>query len=131
VDAEESLENELKTWASTFQITHSALQSFLSILRTYHPFLPKDPRTLLKTGTKYNVINLAGGSYYHFGLGKGILQEIAGSGFNTLDISLVKIQFSIDGLPLFKSSNAQFWPILCRIVEPFESKPFTVGLFFR
>lgn len=129
VDAEESLENELKTWATTFKITHSALQSLLTILRTYHPFLPKDPRTLLKTGTKYNVIDIDGGLYYHFGLGKGILEKIVASPFDTLDIKLVQIQFNIDGLPLFKSSNAQFWPILCRIVEPFESKPFVVGLF--
>lgn len=45
---DESLVDELRSWASQFNITHNALQSLLSILRPYHEFLPKDPRTLLK-----------------------------------------------------------------------------------
>lgn len=48
----------------------------------------------------------------------------------------VKVQFNIDGLPLFKSSNAQFWPILavitnCTVFGVLKacSEPFIVSLF--
>lgn len=36
------------------------------------------------------------------------------------------LNFNIDGLPLFKSSNVQIWPILCS-VERFQ--PFVVAVF--
>lgn len=41
---------------------------------------------------------------------------------NKLDIS------NIDGLPLFNSSNLQFWPIL-GLVKNFKSNPFAIGIF--
>lgn len=34
------------------------------------------------------------------------------------DINIQMIQININGLPLFKSSNTQFWPILGRLVDP-------------
>lgn len=46
-----------------------------------------------------------------------------------LDINVVQIQLNIDGLPLFKSSRTQCWPILDRIIEPYQSKPFVIELF--
>ena len=125
-----SLENELQTWASTFKVPHSAIQSLLSILRVYHPFLPKDPRTLLKTATKYDVFDIDGGSYYHFGLAPSLLKLVENRpNAETSDLNSVLVQFNIDGLPLFKSTSTQFWPILCRVIEPFECKPFIVGLY--
>ena len=125
-----SLENELKTWASSFQIPHSALQSLLSTLRVHHPFLPKDPRTLLKTSTYYNVIDIDGGSYFHFGIASSLLRLLQDMpNLEATYIDSVLVQFNIDGLPLFKSTNAQLWPILSHVIEPFESKPSVVGLF--
>lgn len=41
----------------------------------------------------------------------------------------VTIQININGLPLFKSSGTQFWPILGRFTMPLETKPFIVGLY--
>ena len=46
----------LAAWATTFRITHYALQLLL-ILLTFFPHiqLPKDPRTMLKTARRYNI----------------------------------------------------------------------------
>lgn len=41
----------------------------------------------------------------------------------------MSIQLNIDGLPLFKSSSTQFWPILGKLFIPYQSKPFVIGLF--
>ena len=125
-----SLESDLQKWASGFQISHSALQSLLSVLRVHHPTLPKDPRTLLKTTTTYNVVGIDGGSYYHFGLASSLLHLVKNiPNAEPCYVNSVLVQFNIDGLPLFKSTNTQFWPILCRVIDPFESKPFIVGMF--
>ena len=119
---------DLGKWASTFNIPHNAVKDLLCKLHPSHPMLPKDPRTLLKTKTEYEVRNVAGGSYHHFGLEKSLLTEIQSYEF-PIDITALKIQLNIDGLPLFKSSNLQFWPILCRVTHPVVSKPFAVGIF--
>lgn len=120
----------LRIWAAKFDITHSALQSLLAILRPYHTELPKDPRTLLKTTTNYAVVAITGGSYYHFGIKDCILKEIMSSRtISVQDTGLVRMQINIDGLPLFKSSGTQFWPILGMLEEPYQSGPFVIGLF--
>ncbi|KAG1693759.1 hypothetical protein GQR58_006991 [Nymphon striatum] len=117
-------------WVSQFNISLTAIQMLLSILRIYHPLLPKDPRTLLKTKTSYDVANVGGGFYHHFGIETSVMSEIqTNSQVEILDIQSVCLQLNVDGLPLFKSSNTQFWPILGRIVKPYESKPFPIGIF--
>jgi hypothetical protein len=60
---------------------------------------------LLKTPTNYQVLNTAGGSYYHFGIETWVLSK-----FNGIDnVNEVSLQVNIDGLLLFKSSGAQLW----------------------
>ena len=41
-DTDISLEHELCTWATANKITHTGLRELLSLLRRYHPSLPKD-----------------------------------------------------------------------------------------
>jgi hypothetical protein len=43
----------------------------------------------------------------------------------------VQLIINIDGLPLFMSSNVQFWPILCGIVsnDRASMEPFLVALY--
>lgn len=90
-------------------------------LKSYTCFsnLPKDARIILKTKliikTNMRVVN--SGMYYHFGLKNGIEQHFSFPGNSRNEILLV---IGIDGLPIFKSTNSQFWTIL-GYIRPFSS----------
>ena len=71
---------------------------------------------------------IAVGLYYHFGIAVAIKSALS------LDLKLkncdtIHLQLNVDGLPLFKSSNVQFWPILGRLAQSSNGEPFAIGLF--
>lgn len=68
------------------------------------------------------------GSNYHFGITNSLKNIEQFLNFNE---EIVKIVIGIDGLPLTKSSNSAFWPILGYIRHP-SSKPyvFLIGLYW-
>ena len=111
------LTSRLATWASEFNISFVAIASLLSVLRPFHPSLPKDPRTLLKTPRicTNEIKSIAGGSYFHFGIVDSVSKLLQKCSICLDGIKQVFLQINIDGLPLFKSSNTQFGPILGRI----------------
>ena len=119
----------LARWAVKNMIPHNNLRELLTILHPYHQDIPKDPRTLLSTGKVTGVKEIAGGSYFHFGL-KSELQHILESSNNCVPPGRLDIQLNIDGLPLFKSTNDQFWPILGLLQHVKGQKPFVIGLFY-
>uniref|UniRef100_A0A8D8VVU2 Uncharacterized protein n=1 Tax=Cacopsylla melanoneura TaxID=428564 RepID=A0A8D8VVU2_9HEMI len=49
-----------------------------------------------------------------------------------VNVDILKLQIGIDGLPLFKSSAGEFWPILCSIsnVEKLKSLILPIGIFY-
>ena len=101
----------------------------LFLLRPSFPNLPKDPRTLLHTLRHYDIQCMSGGLYHHFGIAQGINQTLPSELKNMSNLDCIHIQVNIDGLPIFKSTKAQFWPILGKIVKPVASDPFIIGLF--
>ncbi|CAC5384406.1 unnamed protein product [Mytilus coruscus] len=108
----------------------NALSSLLSILRPSINNLPKDPRTLLGTKTTYEISELCGGQYFHFGLKSGIKSILSAEPDILIVDEQIRVQLNMDGLPLFRSSNAQFWPILGRIENVGKGEPFIIGLFY-
>jgi hypothetical protein len=44
--------------------------------------------------------------------------------------NLLTLTIGIDGLPISKSSNKQFWPILGFVDQSIYPKPFTIALFY-
>ena len=122
------LTRSLKYWATTYSVSLVALSALLTILRLFHPTLPKDGRTLLGTKAHVATVKIDGGDYYHFGLIKGVLSRLACLKLpRTLNI--LTLQFNIDGLPLFRSSKLQFWPILACITCDYTKTPFPIGIF--
>lgn len=71
----------------------------------------KNTRTVMQTERKAQLD--ASGSFVRFGLAKGICQMLGSSPVP----QELKLQGNIDGLPLFKSSQIGFRPILCRITN--------------
>lgn len=72
---------------------------------------------------------IKGGSYYHFGVANGI-NSILFNNKNLIASDAVWLQLNFDGLPIFKSSNLQFWPILGMIDKTnLPKQPFLIGLF--
>lgn len=122
-----SVKENLALWAIKHSITHAAINDLLKILSPVFPSLPKDARTLLNTPREIDFKTLSNGNYYYFGLLKGIKKSVE-SYKNISCEKEIELDFNIDGIPLYSSSNTSFWPILARITKDFQ-KPFTVGIF--
>lgn len=129
--------SQLAKWSVEENISLSALGKLLKLLRSNFPLsqlknLPKDPRTLLQTPINTNIKQMgSNGCYYYFGI-----QESVTDLFNKITIKLslsdeISLAVNIDGVPLFKSTNESFWPILCTIksVKLLEKLVFCVGLY--
>lgn len=99
------------------RISQCLINSLLIILRKYNGFekLPKDARTpLLQTPVvDFNQIRLVNpnGKYFHFGLTDSLLKYYS----NISMPKKIKLVLGIDGLPIARSSNSQFWPILAYV----------------
>ncbi|CAG7821197.1 unnamed protein product [Allacma fusca] len=127
-DSEKSFSEILKSWSLKHQISHAALSELLSTLKTHSCFenLPKDPRTLLQTPRQTTVSEVRPGNYVHFGL-KNCLRNVLES-CDSIP-SVLFLQINVDGIPVFKSSLDQFWPILGSIVNVKIEDIFTIGIY--
>ncbi|XP_060772163.1 uncharacterized protein LOC132883046 isoform X1 [Neoarius graeffei] len=125
---ESGLHQKLKHWAASFSVPLIAITALLTVLRTSHPELPKDARTLLGTKPAVPLQTVGNGEYFYFGLAKGILSKLSTIYLPDV-IQTIRVQFNIDGLPIFKSTRLQFWPILALIDCDYTRTPFLVGIF--
>ncbi|KAB0791928.1 hypothetical protein PPYR_12999 [Photinus pyralis] len=123
-----SLSDRLRYWATSNGVTRTHVTSLLHILSDYHPELPLDARTLLRTHRQMTSRKLITGEYCHF----GILNFFKTFFLKHLDLlsrhAKLSLSFNVDGIPLYHSSNLQLWPILAQI-KNFKSHPFVVGVF--
>ncbi len=120
------LEDNLRQWSTKNKITQRSLNELLAILRKQGHLLPKDARTLLVTPRAIGSEPKCSGQYIYYGLEKGICRLLSQTKSFTHDHDSVNLSINIDGVPLFKSSKVQFWPILAKF-HNFE--PFMVALF--
>ena len=121
-----SINEELASWCTRNKSTHRASNELLDILRRHGlDQLPKDVRTLLQTPRTVQTVNRCGGKYAYFGLEAAVVRVLSHAPVLSPDHSIDLI-VNVDGLPLFKSSNVQLWPILCYF-DNFT--PFVVALY--
>jgi hypothetical protein len=83
---------------------------------------------VLQTPRNYEIkTSASGGNYYHFRIETGLHTYLQYYDILPTE-NRISLQFNIDGLPLFKSSNTELWPILC-LLKNSRSKPIIVGLY--
>ncbi|KAB0790671.1 hypothetical protein PPYR_09371 [Photinus pyralis] len=124
-----SITSAIRTWAVTNpSVPHTAITSLLHILAPFHPELPLDSRTLLKTPSKFNIRKLENGDLIYLGIQNSLHALLSIHSNNFLD-DTINLIFNVDGLPIFKSSNMQLWPIL-GLIQNFNVKtPFPIAIF--
>lgn len=107
-----TLREQLAEWVNEYRIPKRAVNGLLPILISYGAqSLPRDYRTLLSTPTNVEIIPVAGGNLWYNGI-----KRVMGILYQDLDANLdIALTFNIDGLPLYKSSKLNFYPILASI----------------
>lgn len=126
--SDEDLETDLKElFIANPSIPHSFLKSTLAVLKKYHPQLPLDPRTILKTDIDtHQVRSVHPGCYYHFGVLSGLENVL--SKLAVVPNSL-KLMINVDGLPIYKSTVSGLWPVLMSLAG-FSNSIFLAGIYY-
>jgi len=132
-DNKQFILNLIAKWAVTHNISNTALSALLKCLKSHQCFhnFPIDARTILKPNLPSDsmvIQSIPPGVYHHFGLANGL-----NSLGNILNYTgeTIKILIGIDGLPLTKSSNSTFWPILGCVRYPSNCPHiFLIGLYW-
>ncbi|VDN28788.1 unnamed protein product [Dibothriocephalus latus] len=129
-NAEElSLRQELKLWATECNLRTDHLTKLLKILKRVAPDLPSDGRTIRGRSSKRTPVTTMGsGEYVHIGLQNSLVKQVSQPSVHISGNEIVTY-LAIDGLTLYKKRKCYFWPILGRIMEPFVSKIFAVGIY--
>lgn len=127
-----SICEKLSNWAVQEQIPLKSLTSLLKILKSHNnndfSSLPSDGRSLLQTPKSTLIRKVHPGFYWHNGIKQSLIKYLdechseLDINFNRFDLTI-----NIDGLPISKSSNSQFWPILGSIFK--TNYVFLIGLY--
>ena len=113
------LANDLRDWVNKHGCTRQCVNDLLKILIENGHELRKDCRTLLHTRKTIVTMSLEGVEYIYYGLKSCLGKILSEHLFLDEDIKLL---ISIDGLPFFKSSSMQLWPILIQF-HKFQTVP--------
>ncbi len=120
------LRSSLCTWALENNITQSATDDLLKILKPYHSTLPGSCKALLKTprSSQSDVKSVTNGEFWYKGIAPNLHSKLRQNNL----LGEIVVDINIDGLPLYKSSSINFWPIL-GCVEGKQETPFIIGVF--
>ena len=127
----DTLKDQLTQWYVNNNVSQKCFKELLSVLKPLHPDLPADPRTFFKH-RDFHIKDVQYGQFVYFGLASGIPNNI---NFDLTGIDTLKLDINCDGIPIYRSKNSAFWPILCSVSNsvPFKPNsilPFVVALFY-
>lgn len=130
-DTNRNLIDELRKWTAVYNVSQTVLKALVKIFNSrFDQNLPADPRTIMKTPRSVELIPVGNGAnaglYWHQGL-EFCLRNCFKDLTKNISISL---NINIDGLPIYKSSFKNFWPVLFNIQEYPCISPMAIGIFY-
>ncbi|CAH8840575.1 unnamed protein product, partial [Trichobilharzia szidati] len=99
----------------------------LEELKSLHPELPTDPRTLMRTEDFFQRRAVGPGMYVHIGLRRQILSRL--QNLKSEVSEPIGLQLNIDGAQIFNNSKLQMWPIQGKLLLSGCDKVFLVGVY--
>lgn len=125
ITLKKTLREQLRELVVEENLTLTSVNKLLRVLHPFHPELPLDARTLLQTRISTMIRQMDDGRYCHLGLKNGILaMKTQLSNFK----GPLQLLFNVDGLPITKGGEKNFWPILCQITNV-QNSVFPVGIY--
>lgn len=125
-EEKDDMESFLRGWISKYNIKANAVDNLLKFLHNRFTFLPRTSRTLMKTPTCHNIIEMEPGQYIHIGLKLGLDYILE----SQLEVpQKICLNFNIDGVPISKSSRSCFWLILANPKNISKTFVFVVGIY--
>ncbi|XP_066916940.1 uncharacterized protein [Clytia hemisphaerica] len=112
----------LKQWSLKNHCTRACVNEILGIVGDLGCNVPKDKRTLLKTQRTVTQTAMGLGNYIYIGVENRVTKLLA----YDCNMDCITLFVNMDGLPLFKSSTINLWPIL---VQFHNFKPISVAFF--
>lgn len=119
-----SLAVKIMAIAVFFNLSNSVINAFLALFCYLKYDVPKDARTIKQTPRN----GPQSDNFAHFSLAKGIQRKLRSDIVGRASKEIL-LQINMDGIPLFKNSRTQFWPILCRVVNGSDRNPFVVSVY--
>lgn len=75
--------------------------------------------------TNTRIVSVPPGQYFHYGIEKSLHLL----NFSNFASSSIMLDIGIDGIPLYKRSKTQLWPIVASVSNYNEIKPFRIGAY--
>lgn len=116
----------LTEWASR-GVSKRKVNSLLSLLRRVHPELPKTYVTLQNTPKTTAVSEIDNGHIWYKGIKRNLDFFLTQKYLDTHQ--RIRLNISIDGLPLDSCGKLHFWPILGSLVDK-KCEPFIINVYF-
>lgn len=125
-ESDEAFAVRLAAWCISSGTARDKMDDLLCLLRQRSD-LPKSTKTLLHTpSTKISPKPITNGAYLHFGIEKMLIE----SEYRYLrETSEIVLQIGFDGVPLYKSSGTELWPLLGKHVGCKGAPIILIGLF--
>ena len=133
---------ELRHLVLKHSLSHQATNDILKFVKyNFDDSFPVDARTLLNTPSTpvdYKILNDS--QYYHFSFKKSLFNFLANlelndiKCFNRLRVSGINLKINCDGIPLCKSTSAQFWPLSAIVSDTSNmndaENPMLIGIYY-
>lgn len=126
--ANNDLKTMLQNWVFACHPQVSHVDLLLSGLNkfSFAKNIPKTYSTLMNTPKNIILRECSPGQYYHVGVKKSVTAAI--KYYSPDHCDTIVLDINIDGLPLYKTTPTQLWPILGQI-KNFRSNPFVIGIY--